>query len=1299
MQGMEVVGARFELLEMAGRGGMGTVYRAVDRSTNKVVALKELAELDRESIGRFTNEARVLEEIEHPNVVQYVTHGVGTTGKRFLVMEWLDGMNLAERLASSRLSIEETVEIGKRVGAALGFTHSRGIVHRDIKPSNIFLPAGDVHQVKVLDFGIARQDLTGTILTQTGTLIGTPGYMAPEQARGDRKNHDARADIFSLGCVLFECLTGRPAFQAVHVLALLAKLLLDEPRRVRELRPDVPAGFDSLIHRMLSKDPANRPPHGDAVVAELDAVNWEELDSALPMAHAPESLTHAEKRLVSIIAVIPLTFAHVGETTIEGQHEVSSVEAISDKRLNELRRVAQTFGARLEEIANGMLIALLVGSGPATDQAAVAARCALRMQWTLPEYPHVLLTRRSESSGNTHVGEFFDQAASLLQNVHESEFEGMLLIDDVTHALLDVRFEIRQGNGRIWLRGERDIGEEVRTLLGKPSLFVGRERELRHLLELVDEAIVEQWPSAVLVSADAGIGKSRLRYECMQRLRSNHPQAVIVLGRGDSVSAGSAFSLVSSAYRNALGMTVDEPMESQRAKLHALVSRLLSGDDLRRVSGFIGEMMGIPLADETDPRVRAARQNPAIMADQIQTAYVDMVRAAVEKYPVLLVLEDLHWGDRPSIKLIDAALRELSERPFMVLAFARPEVHDVFPRLWAGRSLHTIVLNGLTKRSSESLVKNALGTSVEPETIAKIVDRAGGNAFYLEELVRAVSEGRRDTLPETILGMVEARIAALDSRARRILRAASVFGESFWLRGLHEVLRDERNADESIHLDRLCRLELITPRPSSRFAGEKEYGFRHALVREAAYAMLVDNDRALGHDRAGDWLAQSGEQDSMILAGHFERSPDPSKAALHYAKAAEQAMCGADFPTAIVRAERGIACGARGPAHASLRYVLSSSYMLTTQYANSYKNARLLLADPLAGDIGRARAIGYSISNAIILGKLDVFGDLVSEVLGLSPGPDEAAVVAHALYMPFIMLVVAGKRDHALACLQRLNELAAKYPDDLLTISRAEVARLSWARENDNDVWQALQHNLIAVRLFDQVGARENVSVYKAHLGLSHLCLGDFAAAESVLDELLDTEESATLAHMYGVHYKSLLLIEMGRFDAAFELVSTLAKDAFSANDFILLWCARLSMATVFMARGELDQADQVLEELGESNAFLPFLRARFLSLRSEIRRLQRRFEDAVRLAKSSVDAGAVGPRYNYGEDPLAFRLALALHASGNEEAARQTMREVRADLLTCAEKIPIESARRGYLEGISWHANALGLAREWLTN
>lgn len=138
------------------------------------------------------------------------------------------------------------MRLARGVAAALAAAHARGIVHRDVKPSNIFLVEGQVDQAKLLDFGIARLGYGRTLATRTGTLLGTPGYMAPEQAQG-RKDVDAAADVFSLGAVLFECLTGRPAFTAEHLMATLSRILFEETPRVKTLRPDVPSALDMLV--------------------------------------------------------------------------------------------------------------------------------------------------------------------------------------------------------------------------------------------------------------------------------------------------------------------------------------------------------------------------------------------------------------------------------------------------------------------------------------------------------------------------------------------------------------------------------------------------------------------------------------------------------------------------------------------------------------------------------------------------------------------------------------------------------------------------------------------------------------------------------------------------------------------------------------------------------------------------------------------------------------------------------------------------------------------------------------------
>src|SRR5262249_51898615 len=245
MQAGDRVGGRFEIEALVATGGMSLVYRAIDRERGGPVALKVLAGKGVRDMERFSYEALLLAELHHPGIVGYVAHGATAAGERYLAMDWLEGEDLAARLARSGMTVDEAVTLARGVSAALAVAHARGIVHRDIKPSNIFLVDGAVTEPKVLDFGVARLGYGRTLATRAGAMLGTPGYMAPEQAQG-RKDADARADVFSLGCVLFECLTGRPAFAGEHVMTLLSRILLEEAPRVREIAPAVPASLDQL---------------------------------------------------------------------------------------------------------------------------------------------------------------------------------------------------------------------------------------------------------------------------------------------------------------------------------------------------------------------------------------------------------------------------------------------------------------------------------------------------------------------------------------------------------------------------------------------------------------------------------------------------------------------------------------------------------------------------------------------------------------------------------------------------------------------------------------------------------------------------------------------------------------------------------------------------------------------------------------------------------------------------------------------------------------------------------------------
>jgi eukaryotic-like serine/threonine-protein kinase len=173
----DLLAGRFVLEALAGTGGMGEIYRAKDLERRQDVAVKLLRDSHGTEEARFQREARLLEELVHPRIVRYVAHGSSPLGEPYLVMEWLEGEDLSRTLARGRLGVEQSVQIARGAAEALGAAHARGIVHRDLKPSNIFLEQASPRQVKLLDFGIALPG-AGTRITHTGTLLGTPGYMA-----------------------------------------------------------------------------------------------------------------------------------------------------------------------------------------------------------------------------------------------------------------------------------------------------------------------------------------------------------------------------------------------------------------------------------------------------------------------------------------------------------------------------------------------------------------------------------------------------------------------------------------------------------------------------------------------------------------------------------------------------------------------------------------------------------------------------------------------------------------------------------------------------------------------------------------------------------------------------------------------------------------------------------------------------------------------------------------------------------------------------------------------------------------
>jgi tRNA A-37 threonylcarbamoyl transferase component Bud32 len=349
--------ASYRILGPIGEGGMGVVYRAEHVLLKRPAAIKLLQpELtsNPDMVARFFNEARAATAIRHPGIVEVFDFGVGGDGRAYIVMELLDGESLARRLGrGGPIPAPRAIQLGRQIAGALAAAHAQGIIHRDLKPDNVFLvpdpevPGGE--RIKLLDFGIAKlaAEPTNMTKTRTGALMGTPTYMAPEQCRGVQVDH--RADLYSLGCILFECVCGRPPFVGEGVGDVLSAHIHVAPTPPRQLAL-VPPSLDAVILRLLAKAPGDRPGTAGQVIQELDAAA---IDATLP----PQALN---ARASSVGFGVP--------TTLTGATAVIAVPPATGKRSGwRLPALLAALGAAAIAIA-----AIAVSSDPVPAPSLVA---------------------------------------------------------------------------------------------------------------------------------------------------------------------------------------------------------------------------------------------------------------------------------------------------------------------------------------------------------------------------------------------------------------------------------------------------------------------------------------------------------------------------------------------------------------------------------------------------------------------------------------------------------------------------------------------------------------------------------------------------------------------------------------------------------------------------------------------------------------------------------------------------------------------------------------------------------------
>ncbi|WP_437752157.1 protein kinase domain-containing protein [Sorangium sp. So ce1389] len=1278
-----VIAERFEVEALAGSGGMGTVFRARDRRSGALVALKLLhptgSALHSE---RFAREARLLSELSHPRIVSHVAHGRTPDGQLFLAMEWLEGCDLAQHLTChEEMTVRQSVALARSVAEALTAAHRHGVVHRDIKPSNLFLRDGNLEHVTVLDFGIARDVTQSSRLTRTNTIIGSPGYMAPEQARAERSIRPS-ADIFSLGCVLFECLAGRPVFVGGHLVALLTKILLEEAPLLRSVRPSAPASLEALVARMLAKEPTRRPQNAAALLAELDGLELgpSRRDSAQAEASAPPAVAASEQRLVSVI----LASSHLGNAQVP-------------LRRKAVREALSAHGCYVEELADGSLAVALVQStqGAATDLAVQAARCAMRVQALWPEAQVTLATGRGVLREQLPLGEAADRAGRLHQmrmadeSLRKRDTDAVCL-DDVTANLVDAQLEVRRrDDGSFLLGGERAGADETRLLLGKPTLCVGREQELASLDLMLADCIERPLACAVVITAPPGVGKSRLRHEFLRRLRARG-DIEILLGRGDPMSAGTSYGLLSQALRRLCGVVDGTEPAVQQARLIERTGRHVEAAAAHRITQFLGEMCAVPFRDDDSPELRAARGDPLQMSVQVTRAFTDFLRAECAVHTVLLVLEDMHWGDALTARVIDAALAELREQPLMVLALARPELAELLPRLWEQHERQAFELRGLNRRACERLVQQVLGSQLTSAQMGRIVEQAAGNALYLEELIRAAAEGKLEELPGALMAMLQARLLRLNVGVRRVLLAASVFGETFWRGGLLALLG---GAAEQEAIDRglsaLVAGEIVAFQSESRLAGEPEYRFRHALTRDAAYSLLTDDERVLGHRAAGAYLEAAGERDNLVLAEHYELGKDTARAGHFFLRAAQQANRGGDSEATLAHVHRGLRCDVSEDVRLRLLGLHDEGHAWRGDYraGSTYSDELLRLAPP--GSAVWWIGLGGKVCRVMVFGTPEEETDVLrlveqAEQMEVTPETLERSVLCW--YAIVGMTLLRCRFDIAARALAHLDALVnSSAANDPGLRGWRDLAHVVMGAEQS---FAALRRARAAERSLKEAGYLRGMQMARILAGINMRRLGRPVEAEQELRATLDTGFGPITAMRTACLIECIAergaLVKAER-EAVLFVESMVGKDS-PADEGLARWV----LSEVLLRKGDAARAE------AEARAGCALLTNVTLYLWPGLivvaaaQLAQGRAADALATARHVLDHGKAFSAFAPKAALVRLVHAESLHALGEHTAAAAVLDDARRRLLEQAEQIDDPELRRSFLEGVPEHARTL---------
>ena len=945
------LGYRYRIERQLGSGTFSVVFLADDLKYHREVAIKVLKPEWTAALGRerFLHEIQVTAQLNHPNILPLLDSDE-RDGFLFYVMPYVAGESLRHRLHAERqLPIDEAIRITQDVADALAAAHARGVLHRDVKPENVLLHAG---RAIVADFGIARAlaEAGGALGTRTtaGSALGTPGYMSPEQAAGERRL-DQRSDEYSLACVLYEMLVGETPYTGRSPQTIFAKQAGWPPPSARLVRDTVPPHLDEAIRRALAKVPADRypgvaefaraltgPPVGGAdTVAEAGGgVSTPTRPIAAASAPGRKPADSVERRRVSVLCC-----KLVGAHELDPQDVPTVMSRYQDACAGCIKQYDGHVSAR-----RGDAVEALFGFPVAhEDDAERVVHVGLKIIETLATPEEGQLRVRIGIARGTAVLSGDDEwveAKDIAFQLRDLGEPGSIVVSDEVQRLAGGRFSY-QDLGERSLKGVAAPSHVYRVVAASTAPrfetatkhgltgLVGRRDDIG-LLQRRWRAVRKAGGQVVLLVGEPGIGKSRIvsefgREELEAQLDARQVPALRL--HCSPYHTNDAFYPFVDLLQRELGFERDAPAQWRWNKLERVLVREYGRPETD--VPFIAALLSIPY----DESPAATPLSPQRRKEQTIEALVGLVQGVAHQRLGVMVFEDVHWADPSTIEVLDRLVSRVATVPLLLVLTTRPPepgtddqstVPD-FRSRWSRfmRHFEARTIDGLTSDEVRELVsKLTHDKALPPQVLEYIVETTDGVQLFVEELTKAILESgdlkddgvrytfsgdpATTTIPATLSDTLMARLDRV-APARGIAQIGAAIGREFSYELISAVARMSEEALER-GLARLTESGLASRRGD---IPQAVYTFKHALVQKAAYDWMLQNERQKLHATIAGELErhwpETKETQPAVLAQHYCDAGLPARAVPYWRRAGDVALQRFALVEAVAHLRKGLA--------------------------------------------------------------------------------------------------------------------------------------------------------------------------------------------------------------------------------------------------------------------------------------------------------------------------------------------------------------------------------------------------------